>query len=222
MSCGRRITSCTSRIICAAWPRSTTASVLCSTYLDQSGLADNTIVVYTSDQGFYLGEHGWFDKRFMYEQSLRTPLVVRWPGVIEPGSVEDRIVSNVDFAANVFGSGRRHGARRHAGPQPAADSARRESRATGGSRSTTTITKASTRMHHVHKHEGVTNGQAKLIHYYPIGEWEMFDLENDPDEMVNIYGRPEHAELQRELQAELARLRTELEVPPLPEGNARD
>ncbi len=68
-------------------------------FLDQSGQTDNTIVVYASDQGFYLGEHGWFDKRFMYEQSLRTPLVMRWPGVTKPGSVEDRIVSNVDFAA---------------------------------------------------------------------------------------------------------------------------
>jgi hypothetical protein len=66
----------------------------------------------------------------------------------------------------------------------------------------------------VYKHEGVTNGRAKLIHYYPIGEWEMFDLESDPDEMVNIYGRPEHAELQQQLHAELARLRTELDVPP--------
>ena len=71
----------------------------CSTTWTSSGLADNTIVVYTSDQGFYLGEHGWFDKRFMYEQSLRTPLVVRWPGVVQPGRVEERIVSNVDFAA---------------------------------------------------------------------------------------------------------------------------
>src|SRR5262249_133745 len=66
-------------------------------YLDDNGLAKNTIVVYTSDQGFYLGEHGWFDKRFMYEESLRTPLLVRWPGVVKPGSVDERIVSNIDF-----------------------------------------------------------------------------------------------------------------------------
>src|SRR5690606_2173199 len=66
-------------------------------YLAESGLADNTVVIYASDQGFYLGEHGWFDKRFMYEQSLRTPFLVRWPGVAKAGSVDDRIVSNVDF-----------------------------------------------------------------------------------------------------------------------------
>jgi arylsulfatase A-like enzyme len=67
-------------------------------YLDESGLAENTLVVYASDQGFYLGEHGWFDKRWIFEESLRTPLLVRWPGVTKPGSVSDAIVSNVDFA----------------------------------------------------------------------------------------------------------------------------
>jgi len=66
-------------------------------YLDESGLAENTVVIYTSDQGFYLGEHGWFDKRWIYEESLRTPLLVRWPGVVRPGSVNKQIVSNLDF-----------------------------------------------------------------------------------------------------------------------------
>ena len=67
-------------------------------YLDDTGLADNTVVIYSSDQGFYLGEHGWFDKRWMYEESLRTPLIVRWPGVVQPGSTNKDIVSNLDFA----------------------------------------------------------------------------------------------------------------------------
>ena len=67
-------------------------------YLEQSGLAENTIVVYTSDQGFYLGEHGWFDKRFVYEESFRTPLLVRWPGVIKPGCTNSQMVQNLDFA----------------------------------------------------------------------------------------------------------------------------
>src|SRR5690606_14168973 len=67
-------------------------------YLDESGLADNTVVIYASDQGFYLGEHGWFDKRWMYEESLRTPFIVRWPGKVQPGSVNKDIVSNLDFA----------------------------------------------------------------------------------------------------------------------------
>jgi arylsulfatase A-like enzyme len=190
-------------------------------YLDESGQSENTIVVYTSDQGFYLGEHGWFDKRFMYEESLRTPLVVRWPGMIRPGSTEERIVSNVDFAETFLDA---------AGAAVPDDMQ---------GRSLVPILRGENpgdwrksfyyhyyegveRVHHVYKHEGVTNGRAKLIHYYPINEWEMFDLASDPHEMVNIYGRPEHAELQRELEAELARLRTELEVPPLPEGSAGD
>ncbi len=67
-------------------------------YLDESGLAENTVVIYSSDQGWYLGDHGWFDKRWMYEESLKTPLLVRWPGTVTPGSVNEDIVSNLDFA----------------------------------------------------------------------------------------------------------------------------
>ena len=67
-------------------------------FLEDEGIADNTLVVYSSDQGFYLGEHGWFDKRWIFEESLRTPLLIRWSGVTKPGSVNDRIVSNLDFA----------------------------------------------------------------------------------------------------------------------------
>ena len=82
----------------AASRPSTRASAGCSKYLDDEGLAENTIVVYSSDQGFYLGEHGWFDKRWIFEESLRTPLLVRWPGVVKPGSVNHDLVSNLDFA----------------------------------------------------------------------------------------------------------------------------
>jgi arylsulfatase A-like enzyme len=183
-------------------------------YLDNSGLADDTIVVYTSDQGFYLGEHGWFDKRFMYEQSLRTPLVVRWPGVIRPGSVEQRIVSNVDFAqtfleaAGVAAPGDMQG-------RSLLPLFRGEKPGNWRQSFYYHYYEGVEREHHVHKHEGVTNGRAKLIYYYPINEWEMFDLESDPDEMVNLYGRPEHAQLQRELHEGLERLRSELDVPPL-------
>jgi arylsulfatase A-like enzyme len=188
-------------------------------YLDDNGLSENTIVVYTSDQGFYLGEHGWFDKRFMYEQSLRTPLVVRWPGVIRPGSVADRIVSNVDFAETFLEA---------AGIAVPDDMQGRSllpifrGEAPGDWRKSFYYHyyEGVEREHHVHKHEGVTTGQAKLIHYYPIDEWEMFDLVRDPNEMVNIYGRPEQAQLQQELKAELARLKAELEVPPLPNPGA--
>ena len=110
-------------------------------YLDDSGLAKNTIVVYASDQGFYLGEHGWFDKRFMYEESLRTPLVIRWPGVVQAGQRggADRLERR--FRPDVSGSGRRRRAGRHAGPEHRCRFCAARRRRIGGSRSTTTTTK---------------------------------------------------------------------------------
>jgi arylsulfatase A-like enzyme len=188
-------------------------------YLDQQGLADNTIVVYTSDQGFYLGEHGWFDKRFMYEESLRTPLVVRWPGAIAPGRVEERIVSNLDFAQTFLEAA-------------GADAAAADASADMQGRSLVPILRGQEpenwrstfyyhyyegvdKVHAAHKHEGVTNGRLKLIHFYPVGEWELYDLEKDPHELVNVYGKADYAELQQQLHAELDRLRAELAVPPV-------
>ncbi|HVT26659.1 MAG TPA: sulfatase [Lacipirellulaceae bacterium] len=183
-------------------------------YLDDSGLAKNTIVVYTSDQGVYLGEHGWFDKRFMYEQSLRTPLLVRWPGVVKPGSIEKKeIVSNIDFAPTFL--------------QAAGASVPKEMQG----RSFVPILRGehpsdwrktfyyhfyedNDADHHVAKHEGVTNGNAKLIHFYTLDEWELYDLEKDPHELNSVYGKPEYAATQATLKSELQRLRKELQVPP--------
>lgn len=180
-------------------------------YLEESGLADNTIVIYCSDQGFYLGEHGWFDKRFMYEESLRTPLIIHWPGVVEAGSVEGSIVSNLDFAETFL---------EMAGAIIPSDMQGRSivpllrgehpldwrksfyyhyyEGADGG--------------HAVCEHYGVTNGRYKLIHYYKIDEWELFDLEADPHEMNSVYGKEQYAAIQKQMEAELARLRVELEV----------
>ena len=182
--------------------------------LDASNLTSNTLVVYTSDQGFYLGEHGWFDKRFMYEESLRAPLLMRWPGVIEPGRVEDHIVSNIDYAPSFLDV---------AGLSAPSDMQGRSLHPLlRGERPIDWRTsfyyhyyEGVNGDHHVYRHEGVTNGRTKLIHYYPIKEWEMFDLENDPNEWVNLYGRPEYAAMQAGLHAELARLRRALDVPPL-------
>ncbi len=95
-------------------------------YLDEAGLADNTVVIYSSDQGWYLGEHGWFDKRWMYEESLKTPLLVRWPGKVKPGSINDDIVSNLDFAETFLDIAGVEVPSRHAGPQPGAAAARQD------------------------------------------------------------------------------------------------
>jgi len=180
-------------------------------YLDEAGLADNTIVIYSSDQGWYLGEHGWYDKRWMYEESLKTPLLVKWPGVIEPGSVNDDIVSNLDFAQTFLDIA---GADQPEDMQGA---------------SLVPIFKGETPedwrqsfyyhyyefpgAHSVARHYGVTDGKHKLINYYQLGEWELFDLEEDPNELKNVYGQDDYADVQKELLAELERLRTKYKLP---------
>jgi arylsulfatase A-like enzyme len=174
-------------------------------YLDSSGLADNTIVIYTSDQGFYLGEHGWFDKRFMYEPSFRTPLIIRWPGEIEPASVNQDLVQNIDFAPTIL------------------DVAGIEAPEEMQGRSLIPLFKGQNEnwtdalyyhyyeypsIHMVKRHYGVRTEQYKLIHfYYDVDEWEMYDLKNDPDELNNIFGQSSCAGVQAELEKTLAELR---------------
>jgi arylsulfatase A-like enzyme len=181
-------------------------------YLDDSGLAKNTIVVYTSDQGFYLGEHGWFDKRFMYEESLRTPLVVRWPGAIKPGGVEERIVSNLDFAPTFLQAAGATVPHEMQG-ESMLPVLRGEQPKDWRKSFYYHFYEDKDSDHHVAKHEGVTNGRAKLIHFYTLNEWELYDLEKDPHELMNVYGKPEYAQLQKVLSGELNRLRKELQVP---------
>lgn len=180
-------------------------------FLDASGLADNTVVIYASDQGFYLGEHGWFDKRFMYEPSLRTPLIVRWPGVAKAGGVEKRIVSNLDFAETFL---------ELAGVEIPADMQGRSLvpllRGAAPEDWRTSFYyhyyEGPPAVHTVSEHYGVTDGRFKLIHYYKLDQWELFDLVSDPDEMRSVYGQPDYAGPRQRLTEELARLRTELEV----------
>lgn len=183
--------------------------------LDQEGLADNTIVIYTSDQGFYLGEHGWFDKRLMYEESLRTPLLVRMPTKEDGGRVEKRIVSNVDFAATLLAAA-------EAGPMPGTQGASflpildDEEVPNWRGAFYYNYHEGRERDHAVARHEGVTNGTQKLIHYYEEGEWELYDLASDPHEVRNVYGEAAYANLQSELQQQLIELRRELRAPDLP------
>ena len=180
-------------------------------FLEESGLADNTVVIYASDQGFYLGEHGWFDKRFMYEQSLRTPFLVRWPGVAKAGSVDDRIVSNVDFAQTFL----------ELAGAPAADGMQGRSLVPllKGEKPADWRTsfyyhyyEGPPAEHSVAEHYGVTDGRFKLIHYYKLDQWELFDLANDPDELQSVYGQPDYAGPRQRLIDELKRLRSELDV----------
>jgi len=184
-------------------------------YLDDNGLSDNTIVIYTSDQGFYLGEHGWFDKRWMYEESLHTPLIVRWPATVRAGSVDDHLVSNLDIAPTLLDA---------AGAEiPAHMQGRSMLPVLAGSAPADWRTSfyyhyydfdfPPLTFHDVQRHYGVRTERYKLIYYYLIDEWELFDLENDPTEVSSVFEDPSYAEVVRELQAELTRLRTELAVP---------
>ena len=175
-------------------------------YLEESGLAENTIVVYTSDQGFYLGEHGWFDKRFMYSESFKTPLLVRWPGTIEPGTINDELVQNLDFAPTLLNA---------AGINIPGDM-QGESLMPLFKGEDEKWTRDAVYYHYyeypsihmVKRHYGIQSGNYKLIHfYYDVDEWELYDLMNDPQEMKNVYNQPEYTSVQEELHIKLDKLR---------------
>ena len=154
-------------------------------YLDSTGLINNTIVIYTSDQGFYLGEHGWFDKRFMYEESLRTPFVIRYPGRITPGKVVDKMVMNLDFAPTILD---------YAGIDPPNDMQGKSFKPLleGGSiegnwrKSVYYHYYEYPEPHRVAPHLGIRTSRYKLIRFYgPLNSWELFDLKTDPQELIN-------------------------------------
>jgi len=177
-------------------------------FLDRSQLARNTIVIYTSDQGFFLGDHGLFDKRFMYEESIRMPFLVRWPATIKPGTKIDAMALNIDFAPTFLDV---------AGlPVPAAMQGRSllpvlKGRVPGDWR-----TSMYYRYYHdpgdhnTRAHYGVRTRTHKLIYFWKKDQWELFDLVNDPDELHNLYGEPGQAALTATLKKELARLQREV------------
>ncbi|MEH6778871.1 sulfatase [Maribacter arcticus] len=175
-------------------------------YLDESGLAENTIVIYTSDQGFYLGEHGWFDKRFIYDESFKTPLLVRWPNVVKPGSVENEMVQNLDFAQTMLEA---------VGIKPPNDMQ---------GESLIPLLKGNKKdwtrdavyyqyyeypsVHMVKRHYGIVSKEFKLVHfYYDVDEWELYDRLNDPNEMNNVYKDPAYADTVKKLKKDLIALR---------------
>ncbi len=175
-------------------------------YLDQEGLTENTIVVYTSDQGFYLGEHGWFDKRFIYDESFKTPLLVRWPGAVQAGSTSDEMVQNLDFAQTFL------------------DIAGIDAPGDMQGESIVPLLKGDIKgwdrdavyyhyyeypsVHMVKRHYGIVTREYKLAHfYYDVDEWELYDRLKDPMEMQNEFNNPEYAELVKELKQKLDELR---------------
>jgi len=174
-------------------------------FLKANGLDENTIVVYTSDQGFYLGEHGWFDKRFMYEESLRTPLLIRYPKEIPAGTKIDALVQNLDFAPTFLD---------YAGVKVPSEMQGKSFRNLVNGKSTAwrdaiyyTYYEYPS-IHMVKRHYGIRTDRYKLIHfYYDIDEWELYDLEKDPHEMHNVYNDPAYADVRKSMHQRLEELR---------------
>jgi len=185
-------------------------------YLDENGLAENTMVVYTSDQGFFLGEKGWFDKRFMYREAFAMPLLVKYPKEINPKTQNSELITNVDFAPTFLDL---------AGVQIPD-----EMQGNSFKRMIYDEDDISWRdavyyhyyeypgAHMVKRHYGIRTERYKLIHfYYDIDEWELYDLLNDPEEMNNLYGDTECQEIIRGLKVQLADLQDQYQVPSVEE-----
>lgn len=192
-------------------------------WVEKSGEADNTIIVYSSDQGFFLGDHGWFDKRFMYEPCYRTPLLMMWPGKTKPGSVNKDLVSNLDFAQTFLQAA---GVKADPSMQGASLIPLLEGSTPADWRKSLYYHYYEyPGVHDVHRHIGVKTARYKLLHYYHLGEWEMFDAETDPLDTKNIYNDPAYAEARKELEKELARLKQHYQDPddpkPEPKPNAQ-
>jgi arylsulfatase A-like enzyme len=169
-------------------------------YLKENGLDKNTIIIYTSDQGFFLGEHGWFDKRWMYEESFRTPLIVKWPGVTQKKVSTNMMVQNLDFAETILDM---------AGlPIPTDMQGKSfvpllKGKQTGNLHDALYYHFYENQEHKVAKHIGVRTDRYKLIYFYENKEWELYDLEKDEAEMNNLYDNPAYAKVQAMMKEKL-------------------
>ena len=182
-------------------------------YLDEQGLAENTIVVYTSDQGFFIGEHGWFDKRFMYEETMRTPLVMRYPGQIKANQVVNEMVQNIDYAPTFLD---------FAGIEIPEDiqgislkDRLVEQKPIERNSLYYHYYEGIEKEHKVAKHEGIRTNKYKLIHFKDVGidHFELYDIASDPSEMNNLYNTPEASMIQSELHNQLAQIKIRYKVP---------
>lgn len=174
-------------------------------YLDKNGLSKNTLLIYTGDQGMYLGENGWFDKRWMYDVSMQAPLIMRWPGQIKPNTINNTMVQNIDYAPTFLGA---------AGlPTPSWMQGINLVPLLTGKQATLERHdlyyhfyeyKAD---HTVLEHLGVRGERYKLIYFYTVNEWELYDLQTDPQEQHNLIRSPGHQAIVLQMKAELIKLR---------------
>jgi arylsulfatase A-like enzyme len=177
-------------------------------FLEKQGLAGNTVVIYTSDQGFFLGDHGWYDKRFMYEESIKMPFLVRWPGRIKAGTTQNAICLNVDFAPTFLDL---------AGLKTPPDMQGRSLvPLLLGQRPGDWRTSWYYRYYHdpgdhnTRAHYGVGTDSYKLIYFWKKDQWELYDLAADPEEMRNVYSDPAYAGTVKTMKEELYRLKKEV------------
>ena len=181
-------------------------------YLKASGLDKNTIIIYTTDQGFYLGEHGWFDKRFMYEESFGMPMVMKWHGHIKPGTQVKGLTQNIDFAPTFLD---------FCGINIPEDMQGVSFRKLVENGETPSNWRKSLYYHYyeypgfhsVRAHYGIKTEQYKLLNFYKENKIELYDLKNDPEEMHNIYELPGTEYITKKLSKELQKLQEEYEVP---------
>jgi arylsulfatase A-like enzyme len=177
-------------------------------WLDHNGLGTNTVVIYSSDQGFFLGDHGLYDKRFMYEASVRMPFLIRWPGVVKPGTTQEAMAINPDFAETFLEIAGQ--------PIPTDMQGRSLVPLLKGERPSDWRTSFYYRYYHdpgdhnTRAHYGVRTTTHKLIYYWKKDQWEMFDLVKDPDELRNLYNDPAQQETVAKLKQELYRLKKEV------------
>ncbi|OYW19972.1 MAG: hypothetical protein B7Z54_02415 [Sphingobacteriales bacterium 12-47-4] len=186
-------------LACIASVDESTGKVL--DYLDQEGLANNTVVIYTSDQGFYLGENGWFDKRWMYDVSMQTPLIIRWPGQITPGSTSSTLIQNIDYAPSILDM---------AGvPRP--DWMQGLSIKPVLTGENPTLPRKNLYYHYyeypidhyVLPHLGIRGERYKLIYFYTVNEWELYDLQKDPAEQQNVAAVKKYKKILSKMKAAL-------------------
>jgi N-acetylglucosamine-6-sulfatase len=182
-------------------------------YLEESGLAENTIVIYSSDQGFYLGEHGWYDKRWMFEESLAMPFLIRWPGVVKPGVRSKALIQNIDYAPTFLDA---------AGVEIPQDIQGRSlvpllknaGTAPADWRKAIYYFYSGEGTHRVAAHNGVRNDRYKLFYLPKTDEWQLFDLEKDPQEMRSVHDDPAYADVLDEMKAIHRELLAKYQVTP--------
>ena len=185
-------------------------------YLDQSGLSENTIVIYTSDQGFYLGEHGWFDKRFIYDESFKTPLIIRWPRKIQGEQIVTEMVQNLDYAPTLLNLAQIEIPKDMQGKslKPLLFSEEEETQKWNRDAVYYHYYEYPA-VHMVKRHYGLVSEDYKLAHfYYDVDEWELYDRKEDPQEINNVISDPAYTEVVIELKEKLAEMRLEYKDSP--------